>query len=91
MNIKQIAGVTVFAVGIFFIGYGVSSKHHLSSAKEEIQKMAESKNPLIRYLGRNFGKTIGQYGTHINLFLLGGGCLVVVGSGIAYFCRTRKT
>ncbi len=90
MNVKQIAGFAVAALGIFLIGYGAYSKMHVSTAQREIHKMTESKNPIVRSAGKEVEKKIGSYGTKMNWSFFGGGIFILVGLGAAYFYRKKN-
>jgi hypothetical protein len=90
MNIKQIVSLVVVAIGISMIGYGFYSKTHISTAKAEIHKMAESKNPIVKTLGQQMESKIGRYRSIMNGCFLGGSILVVLGGTAFYYFRTTK-
>ena len=90
MKIKLIMSLVVVALGISLIGYGFYSKSHISTAKSEIHKMAESKNSIVKTLGQEMESKIGRYRTIMNGCFMGGSILVVLGGSAFYYLRKKK-
>ncbi len=88
MNVKQIVSLVVVAFGVFLIGYGIYSKTQISRTESEINKMAHSKNSVVKSVGKEMQTKFGKNTTNAMWTLIGGVVLVVVGGGS--FLHSRK-
>ena len=87
MHIKEIASLAVVAVGIYLVGYGFYARSHMSSTRSEIHKMAESKNSMVKSVGKDLEKKLGSSsGTGS---FVAGTLLILVGGGAAYYFRKK--
>jgi hypothetical protein len=89
MNRKQLLSLAVIAVGVILVGYGVYSKKHLSSAEAEVLRMHQSSNPIVKSVGVDVHKKMGQYGAKVKWSLFGGTALIVLG-GVAFIIYHKK-
>lgn len=90
MKVKQIISLCVVVLGVALIGYGMYSKHQVSTARAEIHKMAQSSNPVVKNVGQEMESMIGGYRSLITWSFFGGGILVIIGAaGLVFFRKHR--
>lgn len=87
MNIKQFIGIIVAVLGVILIGYGIYSIREVSAAKKEIHKIADSKNPTVRHMGKQMQDMMGVRKNPNNWVVVFGGILVIFGIGCVLFFR----
>jgi hypothetical protein len=90
MHVKQIASLAVIVLGVVLIGYGAYSTRNISSARSEIQKVKQSKNPIVKSASQDLDKKIAQYSSEKNWYFIGGVILVILGGGALVFTRKAK-
>jgi LPXTG-motif cell wall-anchored protein len=88
MHWKKAITPILLVLGVFFVGYGIYAKQHISRAEVEFHKMAQSKNSIVKSVGNDMEKRIGHYQAKMRWSLVSGVVLLVVGGFL--FSRDRK-
>jgi hypothetical protein len=97
MNIKQILGVCICAVGIYLIIASIHGMHTADEAQGFVNNVSNffehnpsTWNPLIKFFGGQAQEKI-EHGTNQAVMaLIAGICLTVLGSTMAVVYRGRK-
>ena len=74
MHLRRYAAPVVLGLGILWVAYGFYTKHRISSAREEAEKMAQMQE---------------QHSSKIKWSFLGGVVLIILGGGVMYL-RSKK-
>lgn len=74
MHLRRYAAPVVLGLGILWVAYGFYTKHHISNARDEVQKMAQMQE---------------RSSSKIKWSFLGGGLLIILGGGVLYL-RKKK-
>jgi hypothetical protein len=95
VNIKRIIGIIILIVGIIVILFANYEKGRIAKAQGNIQKGTSL------FSGHSVGDQVGQavggameskvssYSTPVMILMIGGIVLIVIGAGMALFCRKK--
>jgi uncharacterized protein YjeT (DUF2065 family) len=89
MNYKTGLSIALAALGLLLIVNGFWSMGHVSAAQKEVQKLADSKNPILRTIGEETEELFGTHRSRIRWSFIGGIAFVLLGSGGLYYFRKR--
>lgn len=96
MNTKRTIGIIILIIGIIVIIYANYQKGRIAEAQGNIEKGTSlfSGNSVGGQVGKSIGgameSKVSSYNTPVMLLMTGGIILVIVGAGMALFCKTRK-
>ena len=96
MNTKRGIGLIVFVVGIIFILYANYQQNRVAEAQENVQKGKSlfSEHNIRSKAGQEVGTAIqnklSTYNTPLKILMIGGIIFVIIGGGMALFCRKKS-
>lgn len=93
---KRIIGIVILIIGIIAVLYANHLKGRIAEAQGNIQKGTSLFSG--QSAGSKAGKTIGgaledkvsSYNTPVTILMIGGIVLVIIGGGMALFCKKKK-
>ncbi len=92
MNKKKLISYALCAIGVFMMAYGLYSRSNMSTAEVKIHEMTQSKNSLVKKMGKQMESKVSSYGTKVRFFLYAGALLIVVGgAGVVLTWKHRKS
>ncbi len=91
MNYKRIIGVIVLVIGVVLIIFAADAMKRISSAKNAVSGASGfmPNNPAGNMVTGSMEKAASQYDVPVMICLIGGIVLVLVGGGMAIFCRKK--
>jgi hypothetical protein len=92
VNTKRIIGIVVLIVGIIAVIYASHLKGRIASSESNVKTGTSlfGGNPVGSAVGGVMEGKISSYKGPVMMLMIGGIILVVVGAGMALFCRGRK-
>jgi predicted MFS family arabinose efflux permease len=97
MNTKRIIGIVILIIGIIAILFANHEKGRIAEAEGNVEKGTSlfSGHSAGSQVGQAFGGAmegkISSYNTPVMILMIGGIVLVVIGAGMAFFCRKKKS
>lgn len=92
MNIKQIFGLVVLALGVVLLIFGSQSQHKLDDNAASYRGMNQliPSTFLQKKIGHKIDRTVDEYQKEIYLCYAAGIALVAVGIGLAVYFKERR-
>ncbi len=96
MNTKRIIGIVILIIGIIAILYANYQRKRIAEAHGNIEKGTSMFSGSS--VGSGVGKAVGgamdskvsSYNAPVMMLMIGGIVLVVIGAGMAFFCRCKR-
>jgi hypothetical protein len=91
MNTKKFVGLIVLLIGVVLVVFSIYAKGRISSAKGTVEKVTSpfSGSEGGKIAAREGNRMASQYDTKVQMILIGGIILVIVGGGIIFFGRKK--
>ena len=91
MNTKKFVGLIVLLIGVVLVVFSIYAKGRISSAKGSISKATSPFGGTEggKIAAREGNRMASQYDTKVQMILIGGIILAVVGGGMIFFGRKR--
>jgi len=91
MGTKKFIGIIVLLIGVVLIGFSIYAKGRIASAKGTVDTVTSpfSGNTAGKIIGGEAKKAASQYDTKVQMILIGGIVLAVIGGGMVLFCRKK--
>ena len=88
MNAKRFIGLIVLLIGLVLIGFSIYAKGRIASAKGAVETVTSpfSGSTAGKMVGGEATKAVSQYDTKVQIALIGGIVLAVIGGGMVLFC-----
>jgi len=96
MSTKRIIGIVILIIGIIAILYANYQKGRIAEAEGNIQKGTSlfSGQSVGGQVGKAYGGAmedkVSSYNTPVMLLMVGGVVLVIIGAGMALFCKKKR-
>lgn len=92
LNVKQIFGAVIFLIGIAGVIYAIYNTHRLAEAKKDISGFSKFISGTAGDIAEDIGMSqTKKYDTQLTWLWIGSIALVIVGGGVVYFCRKKKS
>jgi hypothetical protein len=97
INLRQLGGIIVFIVGGFLVFFALQAMKQIADARglsHDVSNFFEHNpgwNPIIKFFGGKAEERLAQYDVPILLTLIAGIVLLLLGTFIFVYYRTRKT
>lgn len=92
MNKKRIIGIVILIIGVIAVIYANHLKGRIANAEGNVQRGTSlfGGNPVGEAVGGAMEGKISSHKGPVMMLMIGGIILVVIGGGMALFCRAKR-